>query len=229
MLDLHVLGQVVQRGDDGPAVHLALVDLLGAVIEPRGVAEADGVGGGEQAEVGVRPDHPVLVEQGQPPLRLQHPLDHEHDVGPAGVVLVEHQGDGPLDGPGQHALAELGDLLAILQDDGVLADEVDPADVGVQVHPYQRPVQPGGHLLDVGRLAGAVIALHHHPPVVGEAGADGDRGLGVEAVVRVQLRHVRVAGAEGRDLHVAVHAEGVTHRHHLVGRGTQQLVFEGDV
>src|SRR3712207_9091137 len=49
-------------------------------------------------------------------------------------------------------ISELGDLLAVLQDDGVLADEVDAADVAVQVHADQRPVQAGGDLLDVGRL-----------------------------------------------------------------------------
>ena len=43
-------GQIVERNDDVPAVHLALVDLLRAVIEARRVAKADRVGGGEQAE-----------------------------------------------------------------------------------------------------------------------------------------------------------------------------------
>ena len=49
-VDFLVVRQVVQRRDDRPAVHLALVDLLRAVIEARRVAEADRVGGGEQAE-----------------------------------------------------------------------------------------------------------------------------------------------------------------------------------
>src|SRR3546814_3672430 len=43
-------GQVIQRHDDVPAVHLPLVDLLRAVIEAARVAEADGVRGREQAE-----------------------------------------------------------------------------------------------------------------------------------------------------------------------------------
>ena len=65
-LDFIVVRQVVQRGDDRPAVHLALVDLLGAVIEARSIAEANRIGGGEQAESRMRPDHLVLVEQRQP-------------------------------------------------------------------------------------------------------------------------------------------------------------------
>src|SRR3546814_15317770 len=62
---------------------------------------------------------------------------------------------------GQQALAELGHLLAVLQHDGVLADQVDAADVAVQVDADARPVEAGGDLLDVGRLDGAGIALDH--------------------------------------------------------------------
>src|SRR3546814_16508228 len=62
-----------------PAVHLALVDLLRAVIEARRVAKADGVGGGEQAEPRIGPDDAVLVEQRQLAFHLQHALDDEQD------------------------------------------------------------------------------------------------------------------------------------------------------
>src|SRR3546814_8559872 len=61
------------------------------VIEARGVAEADRIGRREQPEGGVWTDNPVLVEQGQLALDLEHALDHEHDVRPAGVVLVEDE------------------------------------------------------------------------------------------------------------------------------------------
>ena len=37
--DFRVMGQIVKRRDDVPAVHLTLVDLLGAVIEAGGIAE----------------------------------------------------------------------------------------------------------------------------------------------------------------------------------------------
>jgi hypothetical protein len=45
----------------------------------------------------------------------------------------KHERDVVLVGPGQDAVAELGDLLAVLQHDRVLADEVDAADVAVEV------------------------------------------------------------------------------------------------
>ena len=67
---------------------------------------------------------------------------------------------------GQDALAELGDLLAVLQHDRVLADEIDAADVAVEVDADARPVEARRHLLDVRRLAGAVVALDHHAAVV---------------------------------------------------------------
>ena len=172
--DVHfvVVRQVVQRGDDRPAVHLRLVDLLRAVIEAGGVAEADRVGGGEQAEGRMRADDAALVEQRQAARRFQHALDDEHHVRAAGVVLVEAQRDIVLVGPGQDAVAEFGDLHAVLDDDGVLADEVDAADMAVEVDAHARPVEARRDLLDMGRLAGAVIARHHDAAVVGEAGED---------------------------------------------------------
>ena len=206
-LALVVMRQIVELGDDAPAVHLALVDLLRAVIEAGGVAQAHRVGGGEQAERPVRPDHLVLVEQGHAPLRLQHALDHEHHVRAAGVVLVERQRHRPLQRPGQDALAVLGDLLAVLEDDRVLADQVDAADVAVQVDPDAGPVQPRRHLLDVRRLAGAVIALDQDAPVVGEARQDRQRGVAVELVGRVDVRHVLGAPAERRHIDVGRDAE----------------------
>jgi len=48
----------------------------------------------------------VLVEQRQAAGDFQHALDHEHHVGTAGVVFVEHQRDIVLQRPGQNAVAE---------------------------------------------------------------------------------------------------------------------------
>ena len=124
----------------------------------------------------MRPDHAVLVEQRQPAGRFQHALDHEHHVRAAGVVFVEAERDVVLVGPGQDAVAEFGDLLAVLDDDRVLADQVDTADVAVEVDAHARPVEPRRHLLDMGRLAGAVIAGDDDAAVVGEAGQDRERG-----------------------------------------------------
>ena len=81
----------------------------------------------------MRLDHLGLVKKRQPAGDLKNALDDEHHVGPAGVVLVEDEGDVALKRPGQNAVAEFGDLLAIPDDDRFLADEVDTADVAVEI------------------------------------------------------------------------------------------------
>ena len=199
--------QIVERDDDVPAVHLALVDLLGAVIEAAGVAEADRVGGREQAEIGVGPDHPVLVEKGQLAFRFQDPLDHEHHVGATGVIFVEHQSGWCLQSPGQKAFAKFGDLLAVLQDNGIASDQIDPADMGVEIDPDAGPVEAGGDLLDMGRFPGAVIALYHHPAVEGKAGENGGRGFRIEDIGGIEVGDAFVLHAEGRDLHIEIDTE----------------------
>ncbi len=119
--------------------------------------------------------------------------------GPPGIVLVEDDGRRRAQRPGQDALLELGDLHAVLQLDRVLADQVDAADVAVEVDAHALPVEARRHLLDMRRLAGAVIALDHDAPVVGEAGEDGERRVPVEAIGVVKGRHP--LGRLGKALH----------------------------
>ena len=183
----------------------------------------DGVGGGEQPKRGVRPHHAVLIQKRELALDLEDPLDHEHHVGPAGVVLVEAQSDRMLQRPGQHALAVLGDLLAVAQDDGVLADQVDARDVAVQIDPHARPVQVGGDLLDVRRFARAVVALDHDAAVVRETRKDRERGAAIEAIGLVDLRHVLGRLRERRDLQVGIDPEALSDRNRDVRRGRQIL------
>ena len=141
----------------------------------------------------MRTDDPVLIEQGQLAIDFEHALDDEHHIGPAGVIFVEHQGDRRLQRPGQNAFAEFGDLLAVAQHDGVLADQIDAADMAIEVDAHAGPVQPRGDLLDMGRFAGAVIALDHDAAVVGKARQDRQRGIGIEMIGLVQIRHMLAA------------------------------------
>jgi hypothetical protein len=90
-----------------------------------------------------------LVKQRQLSGAFEYALDHEHHIRAACIVLVEHQSDVVLIGPGQNTLFEFGDLLAFLQDDGILADQVDARDVAVEVDPHTGPVEARGHLFDV--------------------------------------------------------------------------------
>ena len=59
--NFRVMLKIVQCGDDAPAVHLALIELLGAMIHAGRVAKTNRVGGRKQAEIGVWRDHAVLV------------------------------------------------------------------------------------------------------------------------------------------------------------------------
>ena len=44
--------------------------------------------------------------------------------------------------PREGSLAEFGNLLAVAQHNGILADQVDTADMAVEIDPDTRPVQP---------------------------------------------------------------------------------------
>ena len=119
-------------------------------------------------------------------------------------------------GPGQDAVAEFGDLHAFLDDDGVLADEVDTADMAVEVDAHAGPVEPGRDLLDMGRLAGAVIARHHDAAVVGKARQDRHGGVLVEQIVGIDVRHMFGGHRIGRHDHLGLEAEFFLHRHSRV-------------
>lgn len=82
----------------------------------------------------------------------------------------------------------------------------------VQVDAHARPVEPGGDLLDVGRLPGAVQALHQHPAVAGEAGEQGQRHVRVETVRLVDLEDVLAALAERADDEIRIDAEDFAYR-----------------
>ena len=164
----------------------------------------------------MRVDHLVLVQQGQLAGDFQHALDDEHDIGPAGIVFIEHKRDGMLDRPRQNTLAVFRHLFAVAQHDGVLADQIDTADVTVQVDAHARPVKPRCDLFDMGRFSGAVITLDHHPAVMGKPGQNGARRLGIENITLVERRHViggfRVSG----NLDIRLDTEQLVNRNHDV-------------
>ena len=162
---------------------------------------------------GMRLDHLVLVEQRQAAGRFQHALDHEHHVRAAGVVFVEAERDIVLQRPRQDAVAEFGHLHAFPDHDRILADEIDAADVAVEIDPHARPVEARRHLLDMRRLAGAVIAGDDDPAVLGKAGKDGKRRRPVEPVVGIDVGDVLVGFRIGGNFHVAVEAEELADRH----------------
>ena len=123
--------KVVERGHHIPAVQLRMVKPLRAEIQAIEVALANGVAGGKQAKLRMRMDDPVLVEQGELPVALEHALDDEHHIGPSGVVFIKNQGHRPLQSPGHDAFLKLGDLPAFAQHHRIATDQVQAADMAV--------------------------------------------------------------------------------------------------
>ena len=159
----------------------------------------------------MRGDHLVLVKQGQLAVHFQNPLNDEHHIGAPRVVFVEDNCYGIAQRPGQDALMKLGHLHAIAQLDRVLADQVDPADVAVEVDANGGPVEARSDLFDMGRFAGPVIALDHHATIVREAREDRQCGVRVELIGAVQFRHPFAAIGEPFDNHVRVQSEHIAH------------------
>ena len=154
------------------------------------------------------------------PVDFENALDNEHDVRPTGIILIENQRDIVLIGPWQDSFAEFSDLLALFQDDRVLADQVDAADVAVEIDADARPVEAGGDLLDMGRFAGAMITGDHHAAVIRKAGENRERRLAIEQIVLVEIGHMLARLGIGGHFETGIEAEELAHRHFHVRQGS---------
>src|SRR5690606_24220973 len=104
----------------------------------------------------------------------------------------------------QNAVAELGDLQAVANDDRILADKIDAADMAVEIDADTRPVEAGGHLLDMSRLAGAMIACNHDAAVTRKASQDRERGRPVEQIVGIEIGNMGVRLGISRDFEIGI-------------------------
>src|SRR3546814_8429678 len=74
------------------------------------------------------------------------------------------------------------------------------------------------------RLAGAVIALHHHAAIVCKARENRHGRVGIEDIARVQIGHPLVLFGKGGHHHVGVEAEQLARRDlEEIGRATSEL------
>src|SRR5215475_4246422 len=90
--------------------------------------------------------------------------------------------------------------------------------MAVEIDADAGPVEARRNLLDMGRFAGAMIALDHHAAVIGKAGQDREGGVVIETIGFVDIRHMLGRLAEGRYLHIAVETEGLLDRNRDVGQ-----------
>ena len=146
---------------------------------------------------GFGPDDAILVKQGQLTLGLKHALDHKHNIRTASVIFVEHQRRRRLQRPRQQAFAKFGYLHAVAQHNGVATDQVDTADMRIEIDADAWPFQPRCNLFDMRRFAGAMIALNHDAPVVGETSQDRERRVRIKHIGGIKIGHALVGLGKG--------------------------------
>ena len=110
------------------------------------------IGGGKKSKGGMRMDHFVLIQKCQLAFDFQDPLNDEHHVRAASVIFVKDKSAGMLESPRKQAFTVFGDLLSVFNDDRIFSDEIDPADVAIEIDPDAGPIEPCRHLLDVGSI-----------------------------------------------------------------------------
>jgi len=186
------------------------------VIQAARVPQSNRVCCGKQSEVGVGRDDLVLVKQRKAAIEFEHALNHEHDVGPTRVILVEGQSYGMLQRPRQNAFLEFGHLQSVLEHDRITANQINPADMCIEVHSDARPIETRRDLLNMRRLASPVIALDHHPTVVRKASQDRQCCVGIENIAFVKIGHMLFVFCKRRHLPVNVDTKSIADIHHRV-------------
>ena len=87
----------------------------------------------------------------------------------------------------------------------------------IQIHTHARPVQARRHLLDMRRFAGTVQALQKHAAIARKARKQGECHVVIEAVHRINFRHMCVAFCKGGHTQIGVEAEHVAHGDDALG------------
>ena len=121
-------------------------------------------------------------------------------------------------GPWQNAITEFRYLHAVLDDDGVLADQVDTADMAVQIDSHARPVEARCDLLDMGGFTGPVISGNDDPSIEGKTRKDGQRCLFIEQIVRIDVGYMRIRHRIGGNHHIGIESENVLRRNRCIGK-----------
>jgi hypothetical protein len=109
------------------------------------------------------------------------------------------------------AFAELCHLQTIAQYDRVASDQVNTADMRVEVDADARPVKPSRNLFDMSGLTRAVVPLHHDAAIERESGEDREGRVRIKHVGFVNIGHAFIDLGKGRNLHVDVDPEHFTH------------------
>ena len=85
-------------------------------------------------------NHLIAIKKGQLAIDFENALNHKHHIGTASVIFIKYQRNRILQRPWQNPFAEFGNLFAITKHDGIFADQVNAADMAIQIDPDTGPV-----------------------------------------------------------------------------------------
>ncbi len=186
------------------------------MIEAGRVAETNGICCCKHAERWMRPDHAALIEKRQTARGFQNALNYEHDIRASRIIFVENQRNIVLIGPRQNTVFEFGNLYAVFDDDCILTDKIDTADMAVEIDTDTRPVEAGCDLFNMGRFTRTVITGNHHATIIGKSCEDRERRGAVKNIIRVYFRHIGIACRIGWHTHVGIDPEHFAYRNRRI-------------
>src|SRR3546814_18579710 len=99
------------------------------MVEAGRITQANRVRCCEHAEPAIWTDDAVLIEERHLPVCFQYALDNDHHIGTARIIFVKDQPHRLSTCQGKKAFFELRYLLYVFPNDGVLADQLAPAEM----------------------------------------------------------------------------------------------------
>ena len=139
---------------------------------------------------------------------------------PKGSIFILDEPATALDAENMEGFIRILDMIKSYYQTVLLISHVDHlkdiADMTIEIDTDAWPIQTGGDLFDMRRLAGAVEPLDQQTPVVGKGYKDRERGVVIKAVCIVEIRHMLGFLREGRNLHIDIKVESLTSRHRCI-------------
>ncbi len=120
------------------------------MIQARRIAKANRIGGRKEAEMRVRRDNLIAVKKGELAINFKNTLDNKHHIRAASIIFIKDKRDAILQSPRQKTFFKFCHLLAITQDNRILAYQINTADMAIKVDAQCRPIQARCDLFDMG-------------------------------------------------------------------------------
>src|SRR5262249_44276081 len=102
-------------------------------------------------------------------------------------------------------------------------DQIDAADVAVEIDAHAGPIESGRHLLDMSGFAGTMVAGDYYAAVLRKARKNGEGGRAIETIVSVNIRHVPIDLHISRCFQTLAYSEDLPNRHFHIGQAGNLL------